>query len=236
MPVRVWQMSGVKYVIMPAQGMGAPEVRIPGQNGFVDTNAPLVPEFGFNVAPGVDNDGVTVSAGQFGQSQHYVCKVEGSLPRYSFKGDWIVVDDKKVFDVMGNPVHFDPLKTVCVPPEFEKSLPSDTPTHAIGTVTKLSESPRKVTLQVTSDGPGLLLVVRKYSPDWIVTVDGKPADLIRCNYLVQGVPVEAGTHDVLLVYAPPNSLLWAQAVGILLCGAALGMLLYKKKHGKGDAE
>jgi uncharacterized membrane protein YfhO len=68
----------------------------------------------------------------------------------------------------------------------------------------------------------VLLLNDKYDANWRVTVDGQPADLLRCNFLMRGVQVPVGTHTVEFNFSLPNKPLYftitALAVGILLAG------------------
>jgi hypothetical protein len=48
-------------------------------------------------------------------------------------------------------------------------------------------------------------------------VDGKPVDVLRCNYLCLGVPVGPGEHKVVLSYSPSVSHIWIQGFGMFLC-------------------
>ena len=48
--------------------------------------------------------------------------------------------------------------------------------------------------------PALVVVRNSYDAGWSATVDGAPAPLLATDYLVQGVPVPAGTHEIRLVY------------------------------------
>ena len=58
-----------------------------------------------------------------------------------------------------------------------------------------------------------------------VTVDGKPAELLRCNYLMRGVQVPPGQHTVEFQFNLPNKPLYitltAIGIGILLIGYLL---------------
>ena len=53
-------------------------------------------------------------------------------------------------------------------------------------------------------------------------VDGKPAELLRCNFIMRGVYVPAGPHTVEFKLSVPSDPLYvsltAIGVGILLCG------------------
>ena len=58
-----------------------------------------------------------------------------------------------------------------------------------------------------------------------MTVDGKPAELLRCNFIMRGVLVPAGAHSVEFDYQPPHQFLFvtiaAFGVAILFCGILL---------------
>jgi uncharacterized membrane protein YfhO len=69
----------------------------------------------------------------------------------------------------------------------------------------------------------VLLLNDKYDSQWNVTVDGKPAELLRCNYLMRGVYLPtAGQHTVDFSFTLPHRPLYvtlaAIGVGILLSG------------------
>ena len=44
------------------------------------------------------------------------------------------------------------------------------------------------------------MVRNSYDAGWSATVDGAPAPLLATDYLVQGVAVPSGTHEIRLVY------------------------------------
>jgi len=60
----------------------------------------------------------------------------------------------------------------------------------------------EIVYRVTTAAPGLLVTVDLWDPDWRVTVDGKPATLQRVNFLMRGVLLEAGAHEVRYDYVP----------------------------------
>jgi uncharacterized membrane protein YfhO len=68
----------------------------------------------------------------------------------------------------------------------------------------------------------VLLLNDKYDPGWQVWVDGKPAELLRCNFLMRGVQLPAGAHTVEFLFKPDVRTLYvslaAIALGVLLMG------------------
>ncbi len=62
----------------------------------------------------------------------------------------------------------------------------------------------RVTASVRADGPSMLVVSQAHFPGWAATVNGDPADVVRIDGLVTGVPVPRGESNVVLHYEPPG--------------------------------
>ena len=76
-----------------------------------------------------------------------------------------------------------------------------------GTITLTKYSPND--LSYLFDSPSEQLVVFSemwYGPDlgWEVTIDGAPAELIRTNYLLRGLRVPAGQHEIQMSFRPSS--------------------------------
>jgi hypothetical protein len=64
----------------------------------------------------------------------------------------------------------------------------------------LSYTDGRISVETRSAAPAFLVVSESYFPGWEATVDGKPAPIYQTNYVLQGVPVPAGSHRVELRY------------------------------------
>ena len=69
----------------------------------------------------------------------------------------------------------------------------------------------------------MLLFNDHFDPGWHVTVDGQPAELLRCNFLMRGVYLpDAGTHTIDFQFSLPHKPLYvtltAMGLVVLLCG------------------
>jgi hypothetical protein len=61
----------------------------------------------------------------------------------------------------------------------------------------------RIRIKVTAAQPGVLVLSESSYPGWRVTVNGKPANIIRLNYLFQGVEVDSGRQRIQFEYQPP---------------------------------
>jgi len=117
---------------------------------------------------------------------------------------------------------FDPAKTVLL----SQPLPVKPATGATGensgTVEFKSYSPRNILFGAQAAAPSVLLLNDMFDPDWRVFVDGKPAELLRCNLMMRGVYLTPGAHTVEFQFRLPDKPLYvtltAIVTAILLCG------------------
>ena len=62
--------------------------------------------------------------------------------------------------------------------------------------------PDRVELEADTSARGVLILADVYFPGWKVTVDGRPAELLRANRMMRGVALDAGEHRVVFEYHP----------------------------------
>ena len=94
-----------------------------------------------------------------------------------------------------------------------------------------------VRLNLFAGGPRLLVIGDNYHPHWRALVDGRPAPLLRADYVWKAVPVPAGEHMVELRYRSPP-VARARAAGaasaaVVLAGAALALRRHRFRSGVG---
>lgn len=86
----------------------------------------------------------------------------------------------------------------------------------------------RLRIETETSGPGVLVAVEAFDPDWRATVDGSAVAVERANVLFRGVAVPAGRHLVELRYAP-RSVAW----GAGLCAVGSALLLTALLGGRG---
>ncbi|MBA3727868.1 MAG: YfhO family protein [Actinobacteria bacterium] len=94
---------------------------------------------------------------------------------------------------------FDPARTAIV--EGGPPLPTpDGPAAPRGSADYREAHPEDVRIRTTATAPGLLVVRNVFDENWRATVDGRPVAVERVDYLLQGVRVPPGGHEVRLTY------------------------------------
>jgi hypothetical protein len=245
---RHWELTNTRFLLGPAGFLNVLNQQLdPEQHRFR-----IVQRFSVVLRPGIDEmtklEDLTTAPDPNGQ--YALFEFTGALPRARLYADWqtnSVADlqhfttnnlhglDWTVFNNAGTndfltlkklaSASFDPQQTVLLSAPLPDAKPNTTTNRNPGSVEFKSYSPKTIELATLSSSPAVLLLNDKYDEHWQVTVDGQPATLLRCNFIMRGVYVPAGAHAVVFHFAlshkPFYLTLAAMVVGVLLCGVLL---------------
>mgnify|MGYP007030119350 CR=1 FL=1 len=227
--VRHWQLGAVGYVLAPAQvwtQMRRDPAWGPAFEEVLAYNVvPADPrriEAGFRVLPSTPAQ----------PGQHVVLRLKLPAPRFALIAGWREAADEEALRSLAAP-DWPLFEELLVAPESAAGLPPLEGRGPRGTVTLAAYRPGRMRLKTQSDAPALLRVSEKYDADWRAAVDGKPEPVRRVDFLFQGIYVPAGSHEVLLEYAPSRLGLWIQLGGLAGCGAAALALGWRQRRGGG---
>ncbi len=90
---------------------------------------------------------------------------------------------------------------------FASVLHAVAPTQAADSTRKVvlrSYEPNELKYDVTTGSDALLVFSEIYYPGWTATIDGKPAELGRVNYILRALNVPKGSHKVVLSFFPKS--------------------------------
>jgi hypothetical protein len=134
------------------------------------------------------------------------------LPRATVVGEYRVVSPARaILDSVASPAH-DPARVTLLERDPGVALgPVDGATASI-TRYRLND----VTVEVDTPGPAMLRLADLWYPDWVASVDGRPVEILKADYLLRAVVVPAGRHRVEFRFASP-----AIKQGLILSGASL---------------
>jgi hypothetical protein len=219
---RFWELSNTRYLLGPAGFLNVFNTQFdPGQQRFR-----IVQRFDVAPKPGIAR--VTqleqLTAVPYADGAYALFDFAGALPRAKLYGCWQVnTNDQAVLKTLAD-LNFDPAQTVLVDTP-QHDLPVTATNENSGTVEITSYAPKNIVLAANATVPSVLLLNDKYDPHWRVTVDGKPAELLRCNYIMRGVYLMPGAHTVEFQFRLPNKPLYvtltAIGTGLLLAGYLL---------------
>lgn len=124
---------------------------------------------------------------------------------------------------------FDPHKLVLLADTPAVPKPAATNQEA-GTVEYISYAPKDIRLRADASTPAVLLLNDKYDPNWRVQVDGKPADLLRCNYIMRGVYLTSGNHQVEFRYEPDTRPMYVTLSALAIAAVLIGFVAFGSRR------
>jgi len=144
-----------------------------------------------------------------------------ALPRTKLFANWREADDRDALQTL-NSQAFDPEKCVLIATNTPLRQAPSNPAADAGTVELTQYQPKDLILQANAKTPAVLLLNDRTSAGWKVWVDHKPAELLRCNYIMRGVFLPPGEHTVEFRFRAPLKYLYtsltALAIGFILAG------------------
>jgi hypothetical protein len=220
---RLWKLTNTRYIFAAANLLPTlNDLASPGRQAFR-----YVKRFDMLTKPGVT---VKEDAGDIypqisGNGADALVEYTDALPRAKLYSKWLTLsNDESTLQTLANP-QWDPDQSVLVSqPTNGAALPAPgEPGADPGTVQITHYASKDIQLQASARTPAVLLYNDRISPGWYVWVDGKPADLLRCNYIMRGVFVPAGEHSIEFKFAPSLVPLYITLAG---CFSGVLLLLY----------
>ncbi len=131
---------------------------------------------------------------------------------------------------------FDPAGDVIIHQEFSDYVVDFNPTKS-GSISLVEYSPNKLTYKTNTDAEQFAVFSEVwYGPDkgWTSYIDGKEVDHIRVNYLLRGMKVPAGNHEIVFEFKPRSYYL-GKTIGLigsilLVLFTAFGVYRYVKDN------
>jgi len=218
---RHWELTNTRYLLGAAGYLDVLNQQLdPAQRRFrIAQRFEIGPKPGFLQAQQLEE----ITAIPNDNGRYALFEFTGALPRAKLYSNWQVnTNDEAVLKTLAD-LNFDPAKTVLIDAPL-KDLPLTATNENSGTVAFTSYAPKHLVFAANAAAPSVLLLNDQYDPGWSVTVDGRPAELLRCNYLMRGVYLPAGAHTVEFRFTLPHKLLYVTLSAMLL-GILLGAYL-----------
>src|SRR5207248_4394065 len=85
----------------------------------------------------------------------------------------------------------------------------------------LDYDPERIALRSWSARDAVLVLSERDYPGWSATVDGQPSKVVRADYVLRGIYLPAGRHEVGLTFEPPGFALGVESASRTLLAALL---------------
>lgn len=128
-------------------------------------------------------------------------------------------------------------RTAVVDKRFEKVLNGVTSlqTDSTAKIVLTEYEPNRLVYKTSSAHDAVAVLSEIYYPEWTATIDGKPLEIGRANYILRTVYVPAGEHTIEMVFKPHSidvteSIAWT-AIALIALGviAAVAMPFIRRK-------
>jgi hypothetical protein len=149
-----------------------------------------------------------------------------ALPRAYVVGEWhVALSDEEALEIISSEEFAADKEAILCDLRHQRS--DETKRRASGesqaVITSLE--PEEVSINVSMDGEGFLVLTDQYYPGWEVWVDGNRSRILRANYLFRCVALASGEHEVIFRYRPESylagAILACFGLLILLCNAVI---------------
>ena len=220
---RRWQLTNTRYLLGPAMFLDVLNQQIdPALQRFrVAARFDVAPKPGIPNPTGLDELTAVIKP----DGQYALFDFTGALPRAKLYANWLVSTNDQVTLTNLASVDFNPERTVLVADPLPTLSPASATNQNPGTVEFLSYAPQRTVLRANAGVPSVLLFNEKYHPDWRVLVDGKAEKLLRCNYLMRGVYLSPGPHNVEFRFRPSVLPLYVSLAAVALGLLVIGLLV-----------
>ena len=226
---RRWELTNTRYLLGAAgfADMLNQQLDPARQRLRIAATFDIVPKPGIAMPTRYEELTATLSPG--GAGKYALFEFTGALPRAKLYSNWQVkTNDQTALTMMASET-FDPARTVIVAEAIPAAAGGSATNLNSGKVEFTSYAPKDIKLKTQADAPAVLLLNDKYDASWQVWVDGKRAELLRCNFLMRGVQVPAGPHTVEFIFKPDVTTLYVSLVAIVLGLGLVGIVAIHAK-------
>jgi hypothetical protein len=217
---RLWELTNTRYLLATASAAEFLNKKIdPMHDRFkLQGFFKMIPMPGVEAVNEISD--WTVESGPKGELG--IIEVTRALPRAKLYSNWRTpASDAATLDLLTN-LNFEPSDTVLIAHDTPVAQLNSTLTADPGQVTITDYHPKYVRLEADAKTPAVLLLNDRTGSDWRVRIDGAPALILRCNYIMRGAYVTPGHHIVEFVFKPSLASLYisvsAIVIGIMLAG------------------
>lgn len=212
-PLREWELTNTRWLLTLGSLAEAMNAQLDPERRPFRVVLPF--------ALGQARAGGPITARRDEAGPYALVEFTAALPRVKLFHQWRAgVPDAEALRLLAD-TNFNPHAEVLVADALSAAPAAGT--NATAAVRVKHYDPRRWRLEAETDAPAVLLLNDDFDPKWRVRVNGAEQALLRCNFLMRGVAVPPGRHEVEFTFEPPGTSLWL-SLGAL--GGGLGLLAW----------
>ena len=229
---RRWELTNTRWILGSTNDLAFFNQKFdPKKSRFTSTNSFLI-----GLRPDARNPNSPVYEDlttQFNPTGPYcLIHFDGALPRAKLYSHWEVqTNDLATLEILASQ-EFDPHAKLIVNSQIEPSAAA--PNKASGSVNITEYKPKEIQLTADATTEAILLLNDHWSPHWNVTVNGQPAELLRCNFVMRGVQLKPGQHEIVFRFQPPVTWLYVSLTSLLSGFGLLGFIVVRDRKKSTD--
>jgi uncharacterized membrane protein YfhO len=97
---------------------------------------------------------------------------------------------------------FNPRDTAIIDIKYRNAVQNITAPDSSAAIRMTTFDNDAISYESNSSSTNLAVFSEVYYKDWEATIDGKPADIIKVNYVLRGLVVPAGSHKISFTFQP----------------------------------
>jgi hypothetical protein len=230
---RKWELTNTRFML----GVAGSEDSVNGQLDPVKRRFRIAQRFRLMAKPGVNRvENLDQISAEFETNAPFaIYEFTGALPRAKLYRSWqSAINDAAALSQITSPA-FEPKQSVIVTGGNLAVSRAGGTNESGGSVECVRYSSKDVALKSDASFETVLLLNDRYDPNWKVFVDGKSENLLRCNYMMRGVHLGPGQHNVEFRFEPPYGTLKVSVAGVGLGVVLLGALIATGRRRAVDA-
>jgi len=231
---RMWKLTNTRYLLAAAGLLPAlNEFGDPQHHAFqIVKQFNLVPKPGLSLTNIADAGDLTPQLSDTGNCA--LIEDTDVLPRVKLYSNWVTTNDQTILQTLAAP-QWDPAQSVLISSNTPVPPPPAVAGADPGTVSIASYEPKDIKLQASAKTSAVLLYNDRAGDGWRVWVDGKPSQLLRCNYIMRGVFLAAGGHTVEFRFQPSVNPLYVTLSAFVVGIGLAAWLIWSRFMGEPEA-
>ena len=229
--LRRWELTNTRYLLGPGFFAELLNNQVDREQRRFSVKLPFV----MALKPGASRYAKPADATAYASSNGpcAILEFSGALPRAKLYSNWVVNTNSTETLATLFSADFDPHRTVLVANADVK--PAASTNDSAGTVECTSYAPKRIVFKADAKEHAILLLNDRHDANWQVSVDGKPAPLLRCNFLMRGVELAPGQHTVEFNFRPTLDWLYVSLAGLGVATLLIGIVTWTRRE-PADAE